>query len=94
MMSANEQFDSVWNSITDTPEHAANRRARAVLRRQIAAIIEPNGWKQIEAADRAGVTQPRVNDLLCGRVSPFSLDALVNIVTAHARRVHVDVDAA
>ena len=40
------------------------------------------------------MTQPRINDLLRGRVSRFSLDALVNIATALSCRVRVDFDAA
>lgn len=62
--------------------------------RQIAAIIKANAWKQIDAAIHCGVTQPRLNDLLRGRVSRFSLDALVNIATALGRRVHIDLEAA
>ena len=89
-----ETFDSVWDAIADTPEQAANLRARADLMRQIAAIIKGNDWKQAEAATHCGVTQPRINDLLRGRVSRFSLDALVNIATALGRRVHVELEAA
>jgi len=61
---------------------------------KIAAIVEENGWTRAEAARRCGVTQPRMNDLLRGRVSRFSLDALVNIATALGRRVHVEMEAA
>ena len=39
-----------------------------------------------------GVTQPRINDLLRGRVSTFSLDALVNIATALHKRVHLQLE--
>ena len=60
---------------------------------QITAIIRANDWKQVDAATHCGVTQPRVNDLLRGRVSRFSLDALVNIATALGRRVHVELQA-
>jgi predicted XRE-type DNA-binding protein len=73
---------------------AANLRARADLMRQLAELIEAKGWKQVEAAEHFGVTQPRINDLLRGRVSRFSLDALVNIATALGRRVHVELEAA
>lgn len=73
---------SVWDAISDTPEQAANLRARADLMQQIAAIIQQNGWTQTEAASHCGITQPRMNDLLRGRVSRFSLDALFNIATA------------
>lgn len=93
-MTNTETFSSVWDAVADTPEQAANLQARAELMRQIAAIIKANDWKQAEAAERCGVTQPRINDLLRGRVSRFSLDALVNIATALGRRVHLELEAA
>lgn len=93
-MSKVESYASVWDAIADTPEEAANLRARAELMQKIAAIVEDNGWTQTEAANQCGVTQPRINDLLRGRVSRFSLDALVNIATALGRRVHVELEVA
>jgi predicted XRE-type DNA-binding protein len=89
-----ERFASVWDAIADTPEEAANLRARAELMEKIEAIVTESGWTQTEAAARCGVTQPRINDLLRGRVSRFSLDALVNIATALGRRIRVEMDAA
>ena len=89
-----ETFASVWEAIADTPEEAANLTARAELMQKIGDIVRESGWKQAEAAARCGVTQPRVNDLLRGRVSRFSLDALVNIATALGRRVSVEISAA
>lgn len=89
-----ERFASVWDALADTPEQAANLRARAELMQKIAAIVAESGWTQVEAARRCGVTQPRMNDLLRGRVSRFSLDALVNVATAIGRRVHVELEAA
>ena len=93
-MSKPESYASVWDAIADTPEQAANLRARAELMQKIAARLEQHGWTQAEAARRCGVTQPRMNDLLRGRVSRFSLDALVNIATALGCRVRVDLEAA
>lgn len=78
-MSDSREYGSVWDAIVDTPEQAANLRARAGLMRDIAGIVERHGWTQAEAARRCGVTQPRMNDLLRGRISRFSLDALVNM---------------
>lgn len=89
-----ERYASVWDAIADTPKEAANLRARAELMEKIAAIVTESGWTQAEAAGRCGVTQPRMNDLLRGRVSRFSLDALVNIATALGKRVRVEMDAA
>jgi predicted XRE-type DNA-binding protein len=89
-----ETFTSVWDAIADTPEQSANLRARSELMQQIAEIIKTNNWKQADAALHCGVTQPRINDLLRGRVSRFSLDALVNIATALGRRVHLELEPA
>lgn len=89
-----ESFDSVWDAVADTPAQAANLQVRAELMRQIASIIGAAGWTQAEAAGHCGVTQPCLNDLLRGRVSHFSLDALVNIATALGRRVHLGLTAA
>lgn len=89
-----ESFASVWDAIADTPEQAANLRARSELMRQITAIVKESNWTQTEAAQRCGVTQPRMNDLLRGRVSRFSLDALVNIATAMGREVRFELQTA
>lgn len=93
-MKKNKTFHSVWEAIADTPEQAANLQTRADLMRQITNIIEKNDWKQTEAAVHCGITQPRMNDLLRGRLSRFSLDALVNIATALGRQVRVTLKAA
>lgn len=75
-------FASVFDALADTPQEAANMRARAQLARQITSALRERGWTQSAAAAHCGVTQPRINDLLNGRVSRFSLDALVNIASA------------
>ena len=92
-MNETQTFVSVWDAVADTPAEAANLRARAELMQEIANIVKESGWTQAEAAVKCGVTQPRMNDLLRGRVSRFSLDALVNIATALGRRVHVQIGA-
>lgn len=93
-MTHTDTFNSVWDAIADTPEQAANLQARAELIQQITAIIKANDWKQADAAIHCGVTQPRINDLLRGRISKFSLDALVNIAASLGQRVHVELKAA
>ena len=61
---------------------------------KIFELIAANGWTQVEAAAQCGLTQPRISDLLRGRLSRFSLDALVNIAAALGHRVHVELEAA
>ena len=89
-----ERFASVWDALADTAEEAANLKMRAELMRKIAALIQDSGWTQAAAAERCGITQPRMNDLLRGRISRFSLDALVNIAAQLGQHVHVELEAA
>jgi predicted XRE-type DNA-binding protein len=89
-----ESYASIWDAIADTPGDAANLRARTELMRQIAVLVKKQKWTQTEAARHCGVTQPRINDLLRGRVSRFSLDALVNISAALGCRVRLNLEAA
>ena len=89
-----EEFANVWDAIADTPEEAANLTVRSDLMMKIEEIVKENGWTQAEAAKRCGVTQPRINDLLRGRIARFSLDALVNIASALGRKVRVSLEDA
>ena len=72
--------DSVFYDIADTPDEAANLTARGLLMVAIEERITEEGWTQAEAAVRLRVTQPRISDLMNGKISKFSLDALVNML--------------
>jgi predicted XRE-type DNA-binding protein len=93
-MTDRRRFASVWDAIAASPGEAANLRLRADLMQKIAVIVARKGWTQTEAARRCGISQPRMNDLLRGRISKFSLDALVNVATAIGCRVRVELKAA
>ena len=74
-----DTFATVWDAIGDTPEETAAMKMRADI--MIAITNKVRAWDitQREAARRLGITQPRVNDLLAGKFSKFSLDALVSL---------------
>ncbi len=72
-----QTFASVWDALEETPEAAANMRRRTDLAGAIREVVEGWGQSQAQAAARLGVTQPRLNDLLRGRLDRFSLDALI-----------------
>ena len=77
-----QTFDDVFDAIADTPAEAANMKARADLLSAVKARVE--SWKIAQglAAKRLGITRPRLNDLLQGKLEKFSLDALVNLAAA------------
>ena len=87
------RFDSVWDAIESTPGEAENMKLRSELMIALKSHIEAKGWTQTEAAKRMGVTQPRVSDLMRGKVQVFALDALVNAASAAGLSVKLDVRA-
>jgi predicted XRE-type DNA-binding protein len=93
-MKRTKKVASVWDAIADTAEEAASLKLRADLMEQIATLVEKKGWTQAQAAKRCGVSQPRMNDLLRGKISKFSLDALVDVATALGCRVRMELKAA
>lgn len=84
-----KKFESVWDAIEDTAEAAESMKARAVLMMKIQKAVK--GWSasQAVAAQRLGITQPRLNDLLRGRIEKFSLDALFDLASRAGMRVSV-----
>lgn len=86
-----QAFDSVWDAIEDTPGDAERMRIRAGLMLAIERTIRAQGWTQTEAARRLGVTQPRISDLLRGKINLFSIDSLVDMVSAAGQHVEITV---
>jgi len=85
------RFDSVWDAIEDTPEEAENMKLRSVLMTALKQHIARSNLTQAEAARQLGVTQPRVSDLMRGKITLFGLDALVNMATAAGLRIEMQV---
>lgn len=85
-------FDSVWDALEDNPVKAKNLKLRAELLTVIISCIEESGSTQQETAKQLGITQPRVNALLNGKIEDFRLDSLVNI--AHKLGLTVSVEIA
>ena len=74
-----QRFQSVWDAIEDTPQMAASMRARSELVVELTELIKKRGMTQAEAAKLFGVTQPRVSDLMRGKLELFSVDALIDM---------------
>lgn len=88
---SNGQFVSVWDVIEDTPEEAENLKLRSSLMMALKTYITNSGLSQSRAAKLFGVTQPRVSDLMRGKINLFGLDALVNMATAAGLHVEMRI---
>jgi predicted XRE-type DNA-binding protein len=84
-------FTNVWDALEDSPEDAATMTMRANV--MIAIKDKVSSWDltQAKAARRLGITQPRLNDLLDGKIDKFSLDSLMTLATRAGLKVRIDV---
>jgi predicted XRE-type DNA-binding protein len=87
-------FTNVWDALEDSPEQAATMTMRSNV--MIAINKKVRGWSttQAQAARRLGITQPRLNDLLHGKINKFSLDTLLTLATRAGLKVKVDIRSA
>jgi predicted XRE-type DNA-binding protein len=86
-----QRFSSVWDAIEDTPEEAENMKLRSVLLTALKNHLARTEMSQAQAAKLLGVTQPRVSDLMRGKINLFALDALVNMATAAGLQIEMRV---
>lgn len=91
---SNQSFTSVWDAIEDTPEEAENMKLRSALMLALKEHLTRAGMSQADAARLLGVTQPRISDLMRGKINLFGLDALVNMATAAGLRIELKVTTA
>lgn len=90
-----QTFANVWDALEDTPEEAAHMTIRSNLLIAIGQRVRSWNVTQSEAARRLGTTQPRLNDLLRGRITNFSLEALITLAGKAGLAVRIEIaDAA
>lgn len=89
-----QSFDNVWDALADTPAEAASLTMRSELMIAIEQRVRGWGVTQAKAAERLGVTQPRLNDLLRGKLGNFSLDTLVDLAKAAGLGVRMEIGEA
>ena len=85
---------NVFRDIGFSPEEAQNLHLRSELMTRVEQFVKRSGVTQTEAARALGITQPRLNDLLRGKIDKFSLDALVNMLGRAGMRVELRVKKA
>jgi len=84
-----KKFARVWDAIEDSKDVAEAMKARAEIMRALQKVVRDWKLSQNAAADRLGLTQPRLNDLLRGKIDKFSLDALFDLVPRAGLKVSI-----
>ena len=90
-MTDKQRFNSIWDAIEDTQQQSASMRARSELLMSLTEVIREQGMTQADAAELFGVTQPRISDLMRGKINLFSLDTLIDMAATAGLRPTVKV---
>ncbi len=89
-----KQYDNVWEALENDVSLAENLKLRSSLMMKIAEYVEESSLTQAEAARRLGTTQPRLNDVIKGRIDKCTVDRLVNMLSQAGFRVDMKVHRA
>jgi predicted XRE-type DNA-binding protein len=82
---------TVFGQIGFSQGEAAHLQLRSAMMTRLIAEIEKQGLTQADAAKRMGITQPRVSDLMRGKLHLFSIDTLVALLSSLGLRVDLKV---
>lgn len=80
---------SVWDAIEKTPGDAAHMQVRGALMVDLQKRMRATGNSQAELAKRLGVTQPRISDVMRGRIDLVSVDMLIDLLARLGVEVHL-----
>jgi predicted XRE-type DNA-binding protein len=81
----------VFRDLAFDPEEAENLRIRAALMTELSEHIRRSGMTQSQAATALGVTQPRISDLVRGKIDVFSIDTLIALISKAGIRISMRV---
>ena len=74
-------------------DEAENLRIRSDLMIELSELIQNKGWTQVQAAELMGVSQPRISDLVRGKIDRFSIDSLIAMLGSAGVRVRITTTA-
>ncbi|QLG96648.1 XRE family transcriptional regulator (plasmid) [Pseudomonas yamanorum] len=86
-----QHFENIWDAIEDTPAQAENMKVRSSLMIALKDRIEAQDLSQADAAKLFGVTQPRISDLMRGKITLFSIDTLINMLACAGLHIELTI---
>ncbi len=81
---------SVFLDLGFDAEEAAHLEVRSSLMFTLRTLIQDRGLTQAKAATLLGVSQPRISNLVRGRIDLFSIDSLVDMLARAGLKVGVE----
>jgi predicted XRE-type DNA-binding protein len=93
-MKVEQSSGNVFRDIGFGAKEAESLRMRAELMVEVRRLIRARKLTQRSAAKLLGVTQPRISDLIRGKIDLFSIDTLVNMLARGGIRVQLRISGA
>jgi len=93
-MTKSKRYKNVWDAIETDSVVAENLKLRSMLMMEIDRYFKASNLTQAEVAKRMHTTQPRLNDVLQGKIEKCTIDRLVNMLAAVGRQVSLRVSNA
>lgn len=85
----------VWEAIINDPSKRESCRIKSRIMMIIEQHIKKQGLTQQQAAEKMGVTQPRISDLTRGKIGKFTIDTLIDMLSAMGLQIEMKLkDAA
>ena len=82
---------NVFTDLGFAPQEAENLRIRAELMMAIKSYIKAQEWTQQEAAQRFGISQPRISEVFQGKIGLFTVDKLIKLLAQVGQQVSVSI---
>ena len=86
-----KRYHNVFDALEDDSAVAENLKIRAQLMNALTQYIEKAKLTQVEAAELFEVNQPRISDLVRGKIERFTIDMLVNMLARAGKHLNVKV---
>jgi predicted XRE-type DNA-binding protein len=90
-MKKRKSTGNVFRDLGFAPKEATNLKVRAMLMAEMEKYLRTHRLTQKQAAGRFGVTQPRISNLMRGKIELFSVDTLIEMLTHAGIAVDVKV---
>ncbi len=89
-MTISKRYSNVFEALENDPAVAQNLKIRSELMISLRKYIEDEGLEQKKAAEIFGVHQPRISDLMRGKIDKFTIDMLVNMLARVGKIVKLE----
>jgi predicted XRE-type DNA-binding protein len=89
-----ETFKNVWDALENDPAVQESLKIKSRMMIDIEQHIKNMGITQAQAAQKMGVTQPRVSDLVNGKIDRFTIDMLITMLARLGLHVEIKLNTA